>query len=221
MSDEAASSGFPHRHDVVLWLLMALLPLAAIPLLPEQIAVHWNLRGEPDRWVSRWPGVLLYLLIPGFMALLGLVARVAGRGAGAEVEDPDAVRRAIGRVLTGVLALMLLLEAVFLGRSVGWPVPVGPSAVALMGIGLAAMGPLMSDLPRNRWVGVRTPWTLGDDRVWDRTHRVAARVFPPGGLVVAAAALLPPPYTMAAGLGGLLVVGLLPVAYSFAIRSND
>lgn len=221
MSGEAPSSGFPRRRDVVLWLLMAVLPLAAIPLLPEQIAIHWNARGEPDRWVSRWPGVLLYLLIPGFMTLYALVARAVDRGPGAEGEDAAAVRRALGRVHTGVLALMLLLEAAFLGRNAGWPVPVGPSAVALMGIGLAATGPLMSDLPRNGWIGVRTPWTLADDRVWERTHRFTARLFPPAGLVVAGAALLPAPYAMAAGIGGLVVVGLLPVAYSFAIRPSD
>lgn len=221
MSDEAAGPGLPRRRDVVLWLLMVVLPLAALPLLPEQIVIHRDLHGEPDRWVSRWPGVLLLLLIPGVMTLVWLLVRAVGRRAGAESDDPAAVRRAIGRLHTGVLGLMLLLEANFLAESAGWPVPTEAVAVALMGIGFAAMGPQMSDLPKNRWIGVRTPWTLDDDRVWERTHRMAARVFPPGGLLVAAAALLPPPHAMLAGIGLLVVVGLLPVAYSFAIRSDD
>lgn len=206
---------------MVLWSLMVVLPLAALPLLPEQIAIHWNLRGEADSWVARWPGVLLYLTLPAFMVFFWLVFRVVWRRAGADADHPATVRRALGRIFTGLLVLMLLLEATFVAQSAGWPVPGGRIAVALMGLGFAAMGPLMPDLPPNPWIGVRTPWTLEDARVWEMTHRLAARVFPSGGLVAAAAAVLPRPYHVATFLGIIVAVALVLAAYSYGIRSGS
>ena len=44
----------------------------------------------------------------------------------------------------------------------------------------------------NFFVGIRTPWTLSDDQVWRRTHRVSGRLLFAGGLVAAVlCALLP------------------------------
>jgi uncharacterized membrane protein len=39
-------------------------------------------------------------------------------------------------------------------------------------------------------VGIRTPWTLSSDRVWEKTHRFGGRVFVAGGLLISIAALL-------------------------------
>ena len=38
---------------------------------------------------------------------------------------------------------------------------------------LGVLGNAMPALRPNWFFGIRTPWTLRDDRVWDRTHRVA------------------------------------------------
>lgn len=209
------------RRDVLLWVLMVVLPLVALPILPDPVPIHWNLHGEPDRWVARWPGVLLFLLIPAFTLLFWLFAWAVGRGAGEDSDDPRAVRRALGQVRTGVVLLMLLVEGAALGEAAGWPVSAGRMSLALMGLGFAGMGPLMREIPRNAWIGVRTPWTLDDDRVWERTHRFAARVFPAGGLLVTAAALLPAPLQLVTGLALLVAAALLPVAYSYRIRTGD
>ena len=48
---------------------------------------------------------------------------------------------------------------------------------------LALLGNVLGKVRRNFWVGVRTPWTLADVRVWERTHRLAAWLFTVAGLV--------------------------------------
>jgi uncharacterized membrane protein len=52
-----------------------------------------------------------------------------------------------------------------------------------MGALLVALGNVMPRLPRNGLIGFRTPWTLADPAVWERTHRV-------GGYLTAAAGLV-------------------------------
>lgn len=41
----------------------------------------------------------------------------------------------------------------------------------------------MPKLPRNALVGIRTPWTLADPAVWERTHRAGGYLCIAAGLV--------------------------------------
>jgi uncharacterized membrane protein len=76
----------------------------------------------------------------------------------------------------------------------------------------ALLGNVMGKVRRNFYVGVRTPWALANERVWNATHRFAAKTFVAAGVIGLALTLL--------GFTGwpvfvLLMAGLLaPVAYS-------
>jgi uncharacterized membrane protein len=45
------------------------------------------------------------------------------------------------------------------------------------------MGIVMSHTKRNWLFGVRTPWTLSSDKVWDETHRVASSLYKVSAIV--------------------------------------
>jgi len=81
---------------------------------------------------------------------------------------------------------------------------------------LALMGNYLSKVRRNFWMGVRTPWTLASDRVWNDTHRLAAKTFVIAGAGGVIVTLLPLPLGLWMGLGvGLILLGaLIPVVYS-------
>jgi uncharacterized membrane protein len=36
---------------------------------------------------------------------------------------------------------------------------------------------------RNWFIGIRTPWTLSSDRVWEKTHKIGGRLFKAAGVV--------------------------------------
>src|SRR5581483_1388648 len=78
-----------------------------------------------------------------------------------------------------------------------------------MMIFFAFLGNVMGKVRRNFWVGVRTPWTLASERVWNRTHRMTAWVWTPGGLLLGVGVLLGLP--LAWGLGPFIVMGLFPI----------
>jgi len=77
---------------------------------------------------------------------------------------------------------------------------------------LALLGNLMGKVRRNFYIGVRTPWTLANERVWNATHRFAGKTLVAGGLAGLALTV--------AGLNGwpvmvaLLAGALIPVGYS-------
>jgi uncharacterized membrane protein len=77
----------------------------------------------------------------------------------------------------------------------------------------ALMGNVLGKVRRNFYVGIRVPWTLASDRVWNDTHRLAAWLFAGCGAagfiwIVAGGPPLP-------SLGLLAVAALVPIIYSF------
>jgi len=66
---------------------------------------------------------------------------------------------------------------------------------------------------KNFYIGIRVPWTLASDRVWNDTHRLAAWVMVAAGvigflLVIAGASPI-------VAIGLLIGSMLIPVVYSF------
>jgi uncharacterized membrane protein len=74
-------------------------------------------------------------------------------------------------------------------------------------------------LPRARpnwFFGIRTPWTLTNDRVWTRTHRVGGYAMTAAGLLVVLAAIaFPPPWAFFTFMGLVVPAAVGPIVYSY------
>jgi uncharacterized membrane protein len=51
------------------------------------------------------------------------------------------------------------------------------------GVVFYSSGILMESVKKNWFNGIRTPWTLSSDVVWDKTHKLDGRVFKIVGIV--------------------------------------
>ena len=188
------------------------LALVLYPRLPDRVPTHWNAAGRPDGW---GPPLLPTFLFPAVM--LGLVALFAVLPAiDPRAPDSRTLRRAYLGIVLAVLSFLLLLQAALTAQMLGAPVDVG--RVLPVGIGLlfAGIGLALPRLGPNWFAGIRTPWTMEDDRVWEATHRVGGKLFFVTGVVVAAvAAITAPPWSTLAMVAGILVAGLGSVVYSY------
>ena len=167
--------------------------------LPESVPVHFGLDGQPDRFGPKAElvlgGPLFLLLIWGiFAALLAIDPKVRQQERELKTEpDPDAARVGLaasrsGREAIVVCALLLIfvVHAGLLAHGAGLlSHPARMLALALGGF-LLLGGNFMGRVRPNWFIGIRTPWTLADDVVWQKTHRIAART-----MVAAGVALLP------------------------------
>ncbi len=73
----------------------------------------------------------------------------------------------------------------------------------------------MPKMRRNWLMGIRTPWTLSDERVWDKTHRFAGPLFMLGGLITLGGALFAP----ADWRVPILMIAVLSVCFASYIYS--
>jgi uncharacterized membrane protein len=68
----------------------------------------------------------------------------------------------------------------------------------------------MGKVRRNFFVGIRTPWTLADERVWNATHRFSAKLWTVGGLVaLVLCLLLKTPWVPIAVISSLALISIL------------
>jgi uncharacterized membrane protein len=77
------------------------------------------------------------------------------------------------------------------------------------------IGNYTGKLRKNFFVGIRTPWTLSSDAVWERTHRLAGWLFMLGGLVAIVATLVGVPFWVA--VAAVPAAGLIACVYSYFI----
>jgi uncharacterized membrane protein len=206
------NSRIKKAYPLLLILLAAAMSVAVYPRLPETMAVHWDIDGNPNGWMPRAVGAAFG---PVFILFLWLVLRVVPR------IDPRAERAprfadAYEVIVASVLVLMLLTHGIMLAVALGYHVAIVRVIPALVGALFVVIGNTMPLVQPNRWFGIRTPWTLSNDRVWTRTHRLAGYCMMGGGLVMTGAALLLP---AALGIPVLLAAAVAatvgPALYSY------
>ncbi|MEM1515464.1 MAG: SdpI family protein [Candidatus Bathyarchaeia archaeon] len=54
-------------------------------------------------------------------------------------------------------------------------------SIYMLGYYSSIIGILCEDSKRNWFIGIRTPWTLSSDRVWEKTHRLGGKLFKTAG----------------------------------------
>ena len=211
------------RNQIALGAIAAdLIATAALAgRLPERVPVHWNLLGEIDRWGSRWEllafGPPLLLLLWALFAVLPRIdPKDRAARAARDPEAPPAERGSRDAVFSIALCLVAVLHVAVLLQAAG-VVSAGGRMIGLLLAGLMLLlGNVLGRVRPNFFVGIRTPWTLADDQVWKRTHRLAAKTFFGGGLLaLVASAVLPASAAMVTLVVAMVGASLWPVVASY------
>ncbi len=187
-----------------------------------QVAVHWGLDGETNRYA---PKPEAFLLAPGIGFLLTasfvIAPSIDPRGANMKRSAPVVLISWISG-----LAIVTLVQGVITLNALGL-LPAGdalvPRAVgAATAIMILLLGNVLSKARPNWFVGVRTPWTLSSDKAWDVSHRWAARLFVLAGAAgLAAMALAALEVAFAVLLIGVTAAALIPTVLSYFVWRGD
>ena len=152
----------------------------------ELLPVQWNASGQADDWGGRE-------LVGGVLVGLALLTLLLGGGmalAAGRAEDPArrrALRYAQLVVVLSIPATSLLLASASLSGTtdIGGALP-----MALMSLVILLIGAFLGRVGPNPFVGVRTPWAYKSRLSWERSNRLAGRLF----FVIGLAGLLTAPF---------------------------
>ena len=178
--------------------------------LPEKVPTHWNAKGEVDAWTPR-DAVLPYLAVPAGMAGM-LLLTLALPWLSPRKFSIESFRSTYDYIMALAVFLFAYMHGVFLAVQLGTGIDLLSWLIGGMLLILAAMGNVLGKVKRNFYVGVRTPWTLASDTVWNSTHRLAAWLMAGsglGGFVLVMAGVTP-----LVPLGLFFTAVIFPVFYS-------
>lgn len=181
--------------------------LALYDQLPHRVPLHWNLHGEADRYGAR-PSIFLPTgMMILFMALWRVLPIVSPRRFSIE-----GFRDTWWYTCLVLVAMLGYIQLVLVWNAYRAPLELMRFILGGACVAYALLGNVMGKVRRNFWLGVRTPWTLADERVWYATHRLAAKSMVAGGLLALAMTVARLPTVLAAVV--LMAAVLVPAAWS-------
>lgn len=154
-------------------ILSALVSVLAAPSLPEELITHWNAAGEPDGTMSKGAAIALAPAFSvGLLLLLVLIPRIDPLGE--NVEEFRGYYDWFAVIFTG---FMFVLHAGIIAFNLGYTFDFTLLIVGLLAVLFYYVGVLLTHAERNWFVGIRTPWTLSNTEVWNRTHELGGKLF--------------------------------------------
>ncbi len=175
--------------------------------LSNRVPTHWNIHGVVDGHGPR--AVAAFALPVVLIGMLGLFA-VLPKISPAQF-SMDEFRATYGKIALIVLAMLAFVQVLALLGALGYVFNMTRVITAGMLLGIALMGNFFGKIRRNFFLGVRVPWTLASERVWNETHRLAAWITCGCGLLGSVVALAGYPMV---GLGFLGPIVLIPIVFS-------
>jgi uncharacterized membrane protein len=148
--------------------------------LPEMAASHWNAAGQVDGYMPRfWAAFLMPIISVGILLLLLVLPAL----------DPLKANIANFRsYYNAFIALMIVFMLFIHGVTLAWNLGydgfnIGNAILPAVGLIFVFAGIMMAKAKRNFFIGIRTPWTLSNDTVWDETHKLGSKMFIGAGIV--------------------------------------
>lgn len=182
--------------------------VVAYPHLPATVPLHWNAHGEANGWGPKWS---LFLYGPGMMTLL-LTVFWALPWLSPKKFEIDAFRPTYLYIMIVIIAMLAYIHILILISALGLAMDVGRAVEGGICLLIALLGNVMGKVRRNFFVGIRTPWTLASEQVWNATHRMGAKTFFVGGLIGLLAVILRTPFWLPIAV--IIAATLAPVIYS-------
>jgi uncharacterized membrane protein len=184
--------------------------------LPEQVPIHWGIDGQIDRYGSKvWVYVTAFLPLAMF-GLMKVIPKIDPRKDN-YIKHADSYEI----MVTGIILFMGFLHWAVILYSMGYNFNIIVLLKGTIGILFMLLGNYMPRIRHNYTLGIRTPWTLASESVWQKTHRAGGYGFMAVGLIWFLASPVESIYAFASLLGLLfLFVGWIFV-YSYVLFRRE
>ena len=196
-------------------IALAFLASAAVhPALPARMATHWGPNGAVDGTMSRLAGAFF---VPVFGIAIYAVLLVAPR-LDSDKQNIESFRGAYEWFAAGMMWFLGYVHGLVLLWNLGVRPPIGAALAPGLAAVLYASGALVERAEPNWIAGVRTPWTLDDDTVWERTNRRAALALKLAGVLALGGLAFPEVATLFVVVPVLLAAAYITVYSLVAYR---
>lgn len=185
--------------------------LVLYPSFPEQVASHWNANGEVDGYMSKFSGIFLFgFIMAGMLLVYFFIPRF----------DPlkkniDSFRPAYNSFWIWMFVFFAYIFGLSMLWNIGYRFNFTKAIVPAMSVLFYVIGAVLEKSKRNYFMGIRTPWTLSSDVVWDKTHKLGGKLFKIAGLVSLLGMFTHGLYTILVIIIPVVLVSVATMIYSY------
>jgi uncharacterized membrane protein len=180
------------------------------PQMPDPMPSHWNAAGEADGYMPKFWGLFLMPLIS--LALFGLfllIPRIDPMKA-----NIQKFRKYFDRFIALIMGFLLYIYLLTITWAMGYAFNMVVMLVPAFAILFYYAGVLTENAKQNWFIGIRTPWTLSSEKVWDKTHRLGGKLFKVAALI-GLVGLLFPDYAIWFVIIPIILVAAYTIVYSY------
>ena len=171
-----------HLAIVAIIILSFSVSIYIYPQMPDMIASHWNSEGDVDGYMSKSWGLFLMPIISIVLLLFFIF-----------LPKTDPLKKNINqfkKYFDGFILIMFLflfyIHLLTLSWNLNYNFSMTRMLLPALGLLFFYLGFFLEKVKQNWFIGIRTPWTLSNQEVWDKTHKMGGRVFKLSGLVAIA-----------------------------------
>jgi len=179
--------------------------------LPKKVPMHWNIKGEIDRFGDKSELLLIPIILPLLIYIIFLVVpKIDPKNKISKMGNKYQHIKILLTTFMSILALFIIYSAK--NQSFANPNYI----VLLIGILYIILGNYFKTIKANYFIGIRTPWTLENETVWKETHKLGGKMWFSGGIIVVVSSMILDKqlnFTLFMIITGIITI--IPIAYSY------
>ncbi|MBQ8228172.1 MAG: SdpI family protein [Clostridia bacterium] len=200
------------KTKLIITSVIILIPIVAGVILwnqlPDSMVTHWGVGNVPNGWSSKEMAVFG---LPAFMFVIHWVCLLVTK---ADPKNKNINSKMMDIVLWICPLLSLLLSAVTYAYSLGYSVNVEIIVTLFMGVLFVIVGNYLPKCKQSYTMGIKLPWTLKDEENWNKTHRLAGKLWVAGGLIMIATAFFTNVFVV---IAVIVLLVIAPTVYSYML----
>ena len=198
----------------ILTLLPILIGVILWQDLPASLPSHFGLDGQADGFSSKLEVVFLIPLVMLGLHFFAVVVTSLDPKASHVSPKMKTLVYWLVPFISGLVQLSIY------GAALGIIANSTRIGLVMVGIVFLVVGNYLPKTKQNYTVGIRLPWTLDNEENWNKTHRLAGRLWVLGGLIILVNGFLSWA-VFYVFFGVLLVMVLVPIFYSYWISRGQ
>ena len=153
--------------------------ISLYPQLPDTIPSHWDASGNVNGYMTKFWGVFLMpimsIILYGIFLLIPIIDP--------RKENIQKFRTYFDNFILVIMLFFFYVYILTLLWALNYRFNMIIALIPAMSLLFYYAGILIQKAKRNWFIGIRTPWTLESETVWDKTHEVTAKLFKASAII--------------------------------------
>ena len=182
------------------------------PKMPSKMASHWNINGEVDGYMPRFWALFMMPIISIVMFFMFIIIPKI---------DPlkkniKKFRKYFDAFIVLIIVFLMYIHFLTLAWNLGYKFSMNLMIPPAIGILFYYCGILIEKAKRNWFIGIKTPWTLSSDKVWNKTHKLGGKLFKLAG-IISILSIFIPKYSFWFVIIPAILFSIYIIVYSYVI----